>query len=47
MKETEMKQIAQFIKTVHDNYANEEKLAEIKEQVRLLTAKFPLYRDMI
>lgn len=47
MKEAEMKEIASFIKTVHNVYAHEEKLAEIKQQVRDLTAKFPLYRDMI
>lgn len=47
MKETEMKEIAKFIKTVHDNYAHEEKLEEVKQQVRNLTAKFPLYRDMM
>ncbi|HPY96324.1 MAG TPA: serine hydroxymethyltransferase [Candidatus Cloacimonadota bacterium] len=47
MKEPEMKEIANFIKMVHTMYAHEEKLAEIKQSVRDLTAKFPLYRDMI
>ncbi|MBP7562708.1 MAG: serine hydroxymethyltransferase [Candidatus Cloacimonetes bacterium] len=47
MKETEMKNIASFIKSVHENYANEEKLTEIKQAVRELTVKFPLYKDMI
>ncbi len=47
MKEAEMKEIANFIKMVHTLYAHEEKLDEIKQQVRELTAKFPLYRDMI
>ncbi|HOD53768.1 MAG TPA: serine hydroxymethyltransferase [Candidatus Cloacimonadota bacterium] len=47
MKETEMKTIASFIKSVHENYANEEKLAEIKQAVRELTVNFPLYKDMI
>ncbi|MCB5251091.1 MAG: serine hydroxymethyltransferase [Candidatus Cloacimonadales bacterium] len=47
MKEPEMKQIADLIKMVHTMYAHEEKLVEIKQTVRDLTAKFPLYRDMI
>lgn len=47
MKETEMKEIASFIKKVHENYSNEEELAAVKAQVRELTKRFPLYKDMM
>lgn len=43
MKEAEMKQIADFILRVVDNIDNDEKLAEIKEEVKNLCLKFPLY----
>lgn len=43
MKETEMKQIAQWIDKVILNWENEETLAEIKKEVTELTKKFPLY----
>lgn len=43
MKEDEMKQIADFILRVVDNIDNDEKLAEIKEEVKNLCLKFPLY----
>ena len=42
-----MDQVAEFIKMVYDNYENEEKLAEIKNQVRAFSAKFPLYADLL
>ena len=47
MKEPQMKEIADFIKRVRENYDNEEKLAEIKTEVRELCAKFPLYKDLL
>ena len=47
MKEEQMKDVANFIKRVRDNYDNEEKLAEIKKEVRELCAKFPLYDDLL
>ncbi len=47
MKETEMNIIASFIKKVLLNYSNEEELSAIKEQVRQLTMKFPLYKDLV
>ncbi|MDD4156242.1 MAG: serine hydroxymethyltransferase [Candidatus Cloacimonetes bacterium] len=47
MKEEQMKIIAKLIKTVFENTENEDKLAEVKAEVRKLTAKFPLYREMI
>ena len=43
MKEAEMKEIADFILQVVDNIDNDEKLAEIKEEVKKLCLKFPLY----
>lgn len=43
MKEAEMKEIANFILQVVDNIDNDEKLAEIKEEVKKLCLKFPLY----
>ena len=43
MKETEMEIIAGWIDEAIVNYTNEEKLAEIKQRVRELTKKFPLY----
>ncbi len=43
MKEEEMKQIANFILQVVDNIDDDKKLIEIKEQVKKLCLKFPLY----
>ena len=43
MKENEMRTIASWIDEVILNYANEEKLADIKNQVKELTKNFPLY----
>ena len=43
MKEDEMKQIADFVLRVVDNIDNDENLAEIKEEVKNLCLKFPLY----
>ena len=42
-----MEIIAEFIKRAFDNHENEEILAAIKKEVRLLTARFPLYDGMI
>lgn len=42
MKEEEMKQIAQWISQAVENKDNEEKLKEIKEQVKQLCLKFPI-----
>lgn len=47
MKQAEMKAIADFIKQVRTNYGDEEKLAEIKVQVREFCAQFPLYADLL
>jgi glycine hydroxymethyltransferase len=43
LKEAEMKQVAAWIDEAITNHQNEEKLAEIKNQVKNLTKKFPLY----
>lgn len=43
MKEPEMKMIAEWINEVIENHDDENKLSEIKDQVKDLTAKFPLY----
>ncbi|MCI6152833.1 MAG: serine hydroxymethyltransferase [Fusobacterium perfoetens] len=43
MKEKEMEQIAKFILEVVDNINNVEKLQEIREEVKALCLKFPLY----
>ncbi len=47
LKEADMVQVANFIKQVYDNYENEEKLAEIKQEVRAFSGKFPLYAELI
>ena len=47
MKEEQMMQIAGFIKRVRDNYQDEDKLAEIKDEVRKFCAVFPLYDDLL
>ena len=44
-KEEETKQVAQFILTVLENIDNNEKIAQVKEQVLKLTEKFPLYKN--
>lgn len=46
MKESEMKQIAAYIRKVADNVKNEEILASVKAEVRTLTSKFPLYPEL-
>lgn len=43
MKEEEMKQVANFILQVVDNIDDDKKLTEIREQVKELCLKFPLY----
>ena len=43
MKEAEMKQVAAWIEEAVLNFKNDAKLAEIKNRVRELTKKFPLY----
>ncbi len=47
IKEADMVQIAEFIKQVRDNYKNDEKLAEIKQEVRSFCAGFPLYANLL
>ncbi|MCD6181141.1 MAG: serine hydroxymethyltransferase [Candidatus Cloacimonetes bacterium] len=47
LKEADMVQIAEFIKQVRDNYKNDEKLAEIKQEVRSFCAGFPLYANLL
>lgn len=47
MKEPEMEQIADFIKEVYDNYEDEEKLAEIKNNVKNFCQKFPIYENLL
>ena len=47
LRESEMGLIATFIKRVFDNPENEEILSAIKTEVRKLTSRFPLYREMI
>lgn len=46
MKEDDMEQIGEFINEVVENYDNEEKLKEIREQVLEFLKKFPLYEDL-
>lgn len=43
MKESEMEQVALWIDEVIMNHENEEKLATIRDQVKQLTKRFPLY----
>ncbi len=47
MKETEMKIIANWINEAILNWQDEEKLKNIKTQVKELTKKFPLYPELI
>jgi len=42
MKEAEMEQIANFIKAVTDNMADEARLANIREEVITFSNRFPL-----
>ena len=46
MKETEMEIIADMIEKALTNHENEEILNEIHEEVKKLTAKFPLYPEL-
>jgi len=46
MKEPQMAMIAKFIKTVFDHPEDENTLAQVKAEVRKLTAQFPLYTDI-
>ncbi len=46
MAETEMTQIAKWIITVLENHTDETKLEEIRNQVKELAEKFPLYPDL-
>ncbi len=43
----EMKAIAKLIKKVRDNHEDETALAAVKEEVRSLTARFPLYPEIV
>lgn len=44
MKEEEMKEIANFILRVMENIENESELLKIREEVKILCLKFPLYQ---
>ncbi len=46
MKEEEMDRIAEFINNVVNNYKDEDKLAAIRNEVRTLCDKFPLYPEL-
>jgi glycine hydroxymethyltransferase len=47
MKEEEMKAVAGLIRQVLDHHKDEDKLAAVKNDVRDLTSRFPLYDDLI
>lgn len=47
MKESEMKQVAQWITRAVENHTNESKLQEIRNEIIELCKKFPLYPDLI
>ena len=47
MKEKEMQEIAALINEAIKNYKNDKKLKEIKEKVKKLTCRFPLYQELI
>ena len=47
LKEADMSQVANFIKQVFDNFDNDEKLEQIKQEVRAFSGKFPLYPELI
>ena len=46
MKENEMRQIAEWIDQAIANWQNDQKLDQIRSQVKELTAKFPLYQEL-
>ncbi len=46
MGTAEMKTIADLIRRVRDNHDNEEYLGSMKQEVRMLTDKFPLYPEL-
>ncbi len=46
MKKKEMEQIAEFISQVKKNVVNDDKLAKIRKEVRKLSAKFPIFRNL-
>jgi len=46
MKEVQMKEIAGLIKRVKDNHENEDYLAAMKAEVKVLTDKFLLYPEL-
>ncbi len=47
MKENEMDVIAELINRVIDNYENEDVLSSVRNEVKELCSKFPLYEDLI
>jgi len=47
LKDEQMILIAKFIRTVFDAPDNGDNLAEVKNNVRKLTAQFPLYKDIL
>lgn len=47
MKESEMKQIAEFIDTVIMNFKNEEIIEKVRLDVKEFTSKFPLYPELL
>jgi len=46
MKETEMKQVAAWIDAAIMNWQDEAKLESIRQEVKLLTTKYPLYPEL-
>ncbi|MBU0646218.1 serine hydroxymethyltransferase, partial [Patescibacteria group bacterium] len=46
LKETEMKQIVAWIDQAIANHEDEAKLSEIKNRVKEMASKFPLYPDL-
>ena len=47
MKDSDMKQIALFIKKVYDNYKDDEVLATIKKDVKTFCDAFPLHANLL
>ncbi len=47
MKENDMVQIADFIAQVFSNHSDEDKLAQIKNEVRDFCSQFPLYPELL
>jgi len=47
MKEEEMKSVARWIDTAISNWQDDEKLKSIKEEIKELTKRFPLYPTLI